>query len=82
MKLSKIVKHLGRCLKKNGASNAERCEDLDDLISELKKKERKNEKALASEKGSLERKQLKLEHKIISVELRKAKQRRNELAGK
>lgn len=82
MKLSKILKNLDKYLHKAKASNAVRCDQLDSLLDELKSKGKKTEKALAKEKGGTERKQLKLELKMIKVELRKAKERRKELSAK
>ena len=82
MKLAKILRKLDRLFKKGEESNSVRCEKLDDLLDELKSKEKKIGNVLLKEGDPEMRKKLKLEAKIISMELAKARQRRKELGKK
>ena len=82
MKLEKILRNLERFFQKGEESSKVRCGRLDDLLDELKSKQKKTENALRKQKDSDKRKKLKLESKIISMELGKAKQRRKELDKK
>ena len=83
MGINKILRKLEKNLDKGGKKKAQvHCERIDDLLDKLKKKETKLKKALASEKNKHKRKELTLELKIVSLELKKGTKRRKELAEK
>ena len=83
MGVNKILRDLQKNLKKGDKKKAlVHCERIDDLLDKLKKKETKLKKKLAIEKNKHKRKQLALELKIVSLELKKGAKRRNELSKK
>lgn len=77
--LKKIQKHLDKGEKDNEKI---RCERIDFLLEKLKKKEQKLTKKLADEKNKNKRKQLNMERRIVSLELKKGTKRRKELKDK
>ena len=83
MGLDKLIKKLKQKLNKGHKSkNENRCEQIDSLLEKLKKKERELKNLLADENDKSERKHLKLELKIASVERKKGLKRRAELKKK
>ena len=83
MGINKILRKLEKNLDEGGKKKAQvHCERIDDLLGKLKKKETKLKKTLASEKNKHKRKELTLELKIVSLELKKGTKRRKELAEK
>ncbi|MBT3203969.1 MAG: hypothetical protein HOM14_14070 [Gammaproteobacteria bacterium] len=83
MGLDKLIKKLKQNLNKGTKSKNEiRCEQIDSLLEKLKKKERELKNLLADENDKSERKHLKLELKIASVERKKGLKRRAELKKK
>ena len=82
MGLNKLIKDLQNQLSKGGKKGKASLDRIDDLLGELKQKEKKLERKLDKEKNSSERKRLKLELKIVHVQLKKGKARRAELAKK
>ena len=71
MGLKKILKRLAG-LQEEGAKKGGFCSELDDLIGELKKKQRKVGNKLDEAKESSDRKKLGLELKIIKAALKRA----------
>lgn len=71
MGLEKLMKKVQACLDASGRKKKVRCESIEELLEKLKGKEEKLKKKLAKEKNSGKRKQLKLELKIIAVQIKK-----------
>ena len=82
MGINKLIKNLQDQLAKGEKKGKASLDRIDDLLGELKQKEKKLEHKLDKEKNSSERKHLKLELKIVRVQLKKGKARRAELAKK
>ena len=82
MGINKLIKNLQNQLSKGEKKGKVSMDRIDDLLGELKQKEKKLEHKLDKEKNSSERKHLKLELKIVRVQLKKGKVRRAELAKK
>lgn len=83
MGIKKTLRKLHNNLDKGDKKKAQiHCERIDDLLDKLKNKKAKLKKLLASEKNKHKRKQLTLELKIVSLELKKGIKRRKELAEK
>ena len=82
MGINKLIKDLQNQLSKGEKKGKAPLDRIDDLLGELKQKEKKLERKLDKEKNSSERKHLKLELKIVRVQLKKGKVRRAELAKK
>jgi Skp family chaperone for outer membrane proteins len=80
--INKLIKNLQNQLSKGEKKGKASLDRIDDLLGELKQKEKKLEHKLDNEKNSSERKHLKLELKIVRVQLKKGKARRAELAKK
>lgn len=77
--LKKLQKHLNRV---EDQSPAARCDRIDALLEKLALKEEKFKAKLSSEHDPAQRKQLNLELRIISLELKKGLARRKELKDK
>lgn len=75
----KLQKHLDKGEKKKAAV---RCERIDELLEKLEKKEHQLKKKIAGEKDKRNRKQLNMELRIVSLQLKKGAKRRKELAEK
>jgi len=83
MGLDKLIKKLKSTLNKGKKRKHDiRCEHIDKLLEKIKNKKRKLETMLAEEEDKSERKHLKLELKIASVEYRKGLKRRGEINKK
>ena len=82
MGINKLIKNLQNQLSKGEKKGKVSMDRIDDLLGELKQKEKKLEHKLDKEKNSSERKHLKLELKIVRVQFKKGKVRRAELAKK
>ena len=82
MGINKLIKNLQNQLSKGEKKGKPSLDRIDDLLGELKQKEKKLERKLEHEKNSSKRKHLKLELKIVRVQLKKGKARRAELAKK
>ncbi|MDX2505258.1 MAG: hypothetical protein QNL62_12400 [Gammaproteobacteria bacterium] len=70
MGINKIKKDLESIFKKDNISKSH-CEELEDLLKELEKRQRKLKSELDFEKNKKKRKKLKIDLKIIRVQLRK-----------
>ena len=73
MGINKLIKNLQNQLTKGEKKGKASLDRIDDLLGELKQKEKKLERKLDKENNSSERKQLKLELKIVRVQLKKGK---------
>ena len=82
MGINKLIKNLQNQLSKGEKKGKASLDRIDDLLGELKQKEKKLERKLDKEKSSSKRKRLKLELKIVQVQLKKGKARRRDLAKK
>ncbi len=80
MDLDKLIKKLKSNLDKGKKNKHDiSCERIDELLDKIKKKQRKLKSMLAEEDDKTERKHIKLELKIASVEIRKGLKRRKEI---
>lgn len=70
MGIDKIIKDLESIFKKDKI-NKSHYEDLEDLLKELEKKEKKLKSELDAESSKKKRKKLKMELKIVNVQIRK-----------
>ena len=82
MGIKKLIKDLQKQLSKSEQKDNAPLDHIDQLLLDLAKKERKLEKKLSEEKNSSKRKHLKLEMKILRLQLKKGQKRRAELAKK
>ena len=82
MKIEKLVKKLQERLSKGENKKEVSCGRIDKLLSALSKKEKKLEQNLAKEKSSAKRKHLKLDLKVVRLQLKKGRARRTELEAK
>ena len=80
MGIKKLIKDLQHQLSKGEKKGHVPLDRIDDLLAELKKKEKKLEHKLADEDSSSKRKHLKLELKIARLQLKKGKARRAQIA--
>lgn len=78
MGMKKIIKDLETIFKRNRISKSH-CEELEDLLKELEKKERKLKSELDYENNKKKRKKLKIELKIVRVQIRKGYRKLEEL---
>jgi hypothetical protein len=78
MGIDKIIKDLESMFKKDKIKKPH-CEELDDLLKELGKKFNKIKSELAAESSKKKRKKLKMELKILRVQLRKGYSKLNDL---
>ena len=80
MGLGKLIKKLQKNLAKGEKNdNKDNLEHIDELLERIKHKEKKLKESLSAEKDKSERKHLKLELKIASLEYRKGLKQREEL---
>jgi len=77
--LKKLHKHFDRA---EDNSPAARCDRINELLEKLDKEKNKLEQDLAHENEKVKRKELDLELRIVSLELKKGLKRRNELKDK
>ncbi len=82
MGLKKLIKNLQHHLAKGEHKDSVSCDQIDELLGRLEKKENKLQRKLAKEKDSAKRKHLKLQIKIASVQRKKGLARRRELEEK
>ena len=82
MGINKLIKDLQNQLSKGETKGKASLDRIDDLLGDLKQKEKKLKHKLDAEKNSSKRKRLKLELKIVHVQLKKGKARRAQLAKK
>lgn len=82
MGINKLIKNLQNQLSKGEKKGKASLDQIDDLLGELKQKEKKLSHKLDKETNSSKRKSLKLELKIVQVQLKKGKARRAQLARK
>lgn len=80
MGIHKIIKDLESIFKKDKIKKPH-CEELNDLLKELEKKERKLKSEIDSEKNKKKRKKLKIDLKIVQVQLRKGYSKFKSLQG-
>ncbi len=79
MKIKELLDKLSITLEKDDMSSKARCKRIDSLMGKLEKKENKLTKKLGNETDKKKRKRLKTELKKISLQTKKAKERRAEL---
>lgn len=77
--LDKLHKYLDQGEKKK---DAVRCEQIDQILDKLDKKERKLRSKLENEKDKSVRKRLEMEVRIIALQRKKGSKRRKELQEK
>ena len=82
MGINKLIKNLQNQLSKGETKGKASLDRIDDLLGDLKQKEKKLKHKLDGEQNSSKRKRLKLELKIVHVQLKKGKARRAQLAKK
>jgi Rad3-related DNA helicase len=82
MVLGKVIKKLQEYLDKAGRKKAVSCDAVDDLLQQLEEKRKKLEKRLEKEDHGRKRRELKLDLKIVTAELKRGKQRRKELRNR
>ena len=80
MGIYKIIKDLESIFKKDKI-NKSHYEDLEDLLKELEKKEKKLKSELDAESSKKKRKKLKMELKIVNVQIRKGYSKLKSLKG-
>jgi hypothetical protein len=74
MGIDKIIKNIESLFNKNKIKKSHR-EELKDLLDELEKKYRKLKSEISSEDSKKTRKKLKMELKIVKVQLRKGREK-------
>ncbi|MBW9257428.1 MAG: hypothetical protein K1566_05085 [Candidatus Thiodiazotropha sp. (ex. Lucinisca nassula)] len=82
MKINELLDNLKKRLEKAELSDQAKCDRIDDLLEQLKKKEQRLKKKLDEEKNSKKYKRLKTDLKIVQAQLKKGTQRRDELSNK
>ena len=82
MGINKLIKNLKSQLSKGEKKGKASLDQIDDLLCELKQKEKKLARKKDKENITYKRKNLKLDLKIVQVQLKKGKARRAELAKK
>ena len=82
MGIEKLLESLNDYLHKGAKKKSVRCDRIDEILAKLDEKKTKLEKKMDEEKNNTKKKRLKTELKVVSLQLKKAHKRRNELAGK
>jgi len=79
MGLNKLIKHLQETLSDGTDKNHTSCERIEELLGEIEAKEKKLKQKLSEETNTKKRKDLKLQLKIASTQLKKGMARLHEL---
>lgn len=79
MGLEKIIKQLQEHLDRGAKKKTVRCDAVDELLDKLEGKRKKLEKKLETTSSGSKRKSLKLELKIVNAEIKRGKQRRDDI---
>jgi hypothetical protein len=79
MGTKKLLKKLGKYLDNADMDDHEHCDQLDELLDKIRKKEQKLKSKLEGERDPEERKHLKTELKIVALQLKRGMARREEL---
>jgi hypothetical protein len=82
MKINELLDNLKKRLEKAELSDTSKCDRIDELLTQLKKKEQRLKKKLEEEKDSKKYKRLKTDLKVVQTQLKKGAKRRNELRDK
>jgi hypothetical protein len=82
MNINELLENLKKRLEKAELSDTAKCDRIDELLVQLKKKEQRLKNKLEEEKNSKKYKRLKTDLKIVQAQLKKATKRRNELSRK
>ena len=82
MKVKALLENLKKYLDKGEQSDQAKCERIDGLLAQLKKKEKRLLRKLDEEKDSKKYQRLKIELKVVRTQYRKGKKRREDLAKK
>jgi rubrerythrin len=82
MGTKKLLKKLGKYLDNADMDEREHCDQLDELLDKIRKKEEKLKSKLEGESDPEERKHLKTELKIVALQLKRGTARREELGEK
>lgn len=82
MKFEKLLEHLNHYLKQGEKKKKAQCDRIDELLKKLEEKKKKLEKKLKEENNSTKKKRLNTEIKVITLQLKKGRKRRDELASK
>ena len=82
MGINKLIKDLQKQLSKGEKKGKAPLDRIDSLLLELGLKEKKLKNKLAKEKNTGERKRLKLDLKVVQLQLKKGKKKRSEMAKK
>ncbi len=79
MGLEKIIKKLKHYLSESDGKDKAICAHVDELIEKLKKKEKKLQHKIEQEENSDALKKLKLELKVVQLQLKKGDKKRKEI---
>lgn len=79
MGLEKIIKQLKEHLDRGAKKKSVRCDAVDDLLKKLDERKKKLEKKLDKESSGSKRKHLKLELKIVDAEIKRGRDRRQQI---
>jgi hypothetical protein len=79
MGITKLLENLNAYLVQGGKKSPAKCDQIDDLLDQLRDKEKKLKKKLEKEKNRSKRKRLKTDLKIVAVQLKKGRKRRDEV---
>ncbi|MES9904583.1 MAG: hypothetical protein ABW168_18135 [Sedimenticola sp.] len=82
MGIEKLLQNLNEYLDQGEKKNRVKCDRIDDLLVQLKKKKGSLKRKLEKEKSASKQKRLKTDLKIIELQLKKGAKRRDELAKK
>lgn len=82
MGVKKLLDKLNRYLSNGDTQKAIRCDEIDTILVKLSKKEQRLRKKLDKEKNKSKRKKLGMEVRIVSLQLKKGKKRREELSDR
>ncbi|MEN8130754.1 MAG: hypothetical protein ABFS45_11280 [Pseudomonadota bacterium] len=82
MGIEKLLERLNDYLHQGEKKKPLQCDRIDEILSKLGEKKKKLEKKMEDEKNNTKKKRLKTELKIVSLQLKKAHKRRQELNKK
>ena len=82
MKIDSLLQNLKKLLDKAVLSDKAKCNRIDELLAQLKKKETRLQAKMKEEKDSKKYKRLKTDLKIVRAQLKKGTKRRDELSKK
>lgn len=82
MGIEKLLESLNDYLHRSEKKKTVHCDRIDEILSKLEDKKKKLEKKIESENNNTKKKRLKTELKIVSLQMKKAYKRRQELSKK